>query len=358
MGELCLLVSDFDDLNPSGQTSSALFRIDSNFLLIDLLIMAGINAPSPLGEDAPSLTDTPSTTEDDASPAEPFPLTRLPPELQAMVWEMTYPDPRVIEIVERWPDFPYCRSAVNPNNPGDDMEPGSLDDTDDTDNTDNTGATDDTNDTSDTSDTDMEEETQEYMGLQLAGSLSTFMEINHSPRGTWTEPYEASPLPVALHVCRATRTQALRRYIPMIDPITDRFSFYIDPRRDVLWLSLDITDEGAETVAQPRQQYGQQIDRIENVLVEEQNWDDRGGPAEYCTNFLDSFRGLKVVSILLESYGYADMSPTDPATFPGLAHSLADRDKALLGRRNWTMEYIDRDDNIYEQVFLADGEVQ
>jgi hypothetical protein len=54
----------------------------------------------------------------------------------------------------------------------------------------------------------------------------------------------------------------------------------------------------------------------------------------------------------MESYHFGGQSPIDPATYPTLADELAEHDCAVLGVRNWMLEYIDREGTIYRQVSL------
>ena len=54
----------------------------------------------------------------------------------------------------------------------------------------------------------------------------------------------------------------------------------------------------------------------------------------------------------MKSYQFGDQTPTDPETYVALADELAERDSAVLGAREWTLEYINQDGMIYRQVSL------
>ena len=181
----------------------------------------------------------------------------------------------------------------------------------------------------------------DYLGLQLAGSLSTFLQIDLTSRNIDARPFEACPAPIALQVCRASRNQVSQRYHPMINPTADTRSFYFDPRRDFLWLSIDANDKKSEKLAELRQHYSQQVDLIENILIKETNWEEGDTLSPDYVKILELFKGLRVVRILMESYQFGGQTPTDPATYPALADELAERDSAVLGVRNWILEYID-----------------
>lgn len=74
--------------------------------------------------------------------------------------------------------------------------------------------------------------------------------------------------------------------------------FYFDPRRDVLWLSLDFTDE-PEHLRDLQRFYGEQLRTIQTLLVEEEEWAETT-PAQYTSQFLGPFCGLETVLVLLE----------------------------------------------------------
>lgn len=279
-----------------------------------------------------------------------------------MIWDMTLPEPRIIEVVEFWrvltadrrdrstaslpttqdgelDDFNHSRYDSDAGNDDPDASDGSI-----------TGS--DASNGENADDSLEPSELGDYLGLQLAGSLSTFLQIDLTGRNMDARPFEACPTPIALHVCRASRNQVSRRYRPMIDPAADTRSFYFDPRRDFLWLSIDASDEKSERLAELRQHYGQQVDLIENILIEETNWNEEDTLSPDYVKILELFRGLRVVRILIESYRSGDQSPRDPATYPALADELAERDSAVLGVRNWILEYIDQEGTIYRQVSL------
>jgi len=48
----------------------------------------------------------------------------------------------------------------------------------------------------------------------------------------------------------------------------DFCAFYFNPQSDILWLNTDVTDH-PEDLDELQDHYGEQLDRIEGVLVEE-----------------------------------------------------------------------------------------
>lgn len=267
---------------------------------------------------------------------------RLPPEIRIKIWEETWPEPRVIEVREFWP-------SLTAGEPEAQEESDALEGANNPEERRNTGNPDDSD--SESLGTSIP---GDYIGLQLAGSLSSFMDINIGSRNTWDRPFEDCPGPSSLQICHESRAHTLRHFACMIDSKVDSHSFYFNPRCDVLWLCTDITDEGAEKVAELRQHYGRQLGLIQNVLVEELNWEERGGPTSYCSNFLNIYEGIRLVQILLEGYEFGDQTPLEPAKYPDQAKELKERDAAILGNRqfDWTIEYIDRGGRVYCQLKL------
>jgi 2EXR family len=79
--------------------------------------------------------------------------------------------------------------------------------------------------------------------LRFAGSLSSLLEEDFGTRVVEGEPLETSAPPVALQVCQESRTHTLIQYRIMEHTRSRQGSFYFNPRRDMLWLSFDFTDE-------------------------------------------------------------------------------------------------------------------
>ncbi|KAH8889970.1 hypothetical protein GQ53DRAFT_842502 [Thozetella sp. PMI_491] len=105
----------------------------------------------------------------------------------------------------------------------------------------------------------------------MTGRLSTWLQTNVSLRILEDAPLEKCPDPVALWVCRESRTHTLRRYVLMLHSKVVANPIYFRPDCDALWLNADVMDDSLYQ-EELRNHYGKQLDRIERVLVEEGEW--------------------------------------------------------------------------------------
>lgn len=295
--------------------------------------MGAFSSRVDLEDKPPPVVNTPAMPDDNTSLAEPFPLLKLPLELQEMVWEMTDPEPQFIEIIPRVSSYQPATLRRGGSRSGQ-----YIDD--------------------DIYDVDSDpEKPNDYLGLRLAGSLKRLKYEFACPGAQSTRAYRGpSSRPVALHVCRASRAQALLRYVAVIDSTNDRNSFFFDPRRDVLSLCRSRIYKGKTTAAKLKRRFGAPIDLIENIIVAEQHWTncrEQGETRAFYREDLSMFPELKVVTVLLQRWQYDgryNMVLVDPKEFPGRAREMAERDKKWLGQHDWKLEYVDRFGHVYEQL--------
>ena len=244
-----------------------------------------------------------------------FPQFReLPTELRLMVWEYTWPNSRVIEARRVYLE--------------DDSEDGSEHSENNTDwQTEYLG--------------DDSEHVNKYLVLRLAGGLSTLL-LDHEElytRSTDEVPYKTCLDPVALWVCQESRTHTMNQYITIRYPVLETSSFYFSPRRDVLQLSLDATDE--IYLVLDLRLYGHQLKNVAVALVEKL-WQDEKTPKRYYSSFLNILSGLRTVLLLFDD-------PPEAAEFnyEQEVNELRVAHQRLLNVRTWTMQYMDLMGTIY-----------
>jgi hypothetical protein len=74
-----------------------------------------------------------------------------------------------------------------------------------------------------------------------------------------------------------------KQYIYMQHPELQSCSFYFNPCRDLFWLSIYVTEE-PEFLQDLIHCYGEQLDNIKRVFVEELDWEEKT-PAGYTRAF-------------------------------------------------------------------------
>jgi hypothetical protein len=244
---------------------------------------------------------------------------QLPRELRLMIWEHTWPVPRLMEL------------AVCP--PGPDLE---------------------------AEDWEIEDEDVErrYTILRPACSLSKALREDLVSRSVDEEPLEDCPEPVALHVCRESRTHTLTQYTLVCHAYTPAGSFHFSSNRDLLYLSFHYTDDPVYSEAL-QDNYNNQLDKIEAVLVEDFVWQEV--THTNCTAILlATFKGLKTIHIMFTENDYFDTSDeednSDDDTLNGenvqkaASQLRADYAKECLDHPEWTpkkFELMDRSGKIY-----------
>jgi hypothetical protein len=143
-----------------------------------------------------------------------------------------------------------------------------------------------------------QEEDEDVAILRLAGPVSVLLSEDFGIRAVEEEPRMRCRPPVSLHVCRESRMHTLSQYRQLEHSVTTQGSFYFNPYRDVLWLSQDFTDR-PEYFGDLERCYGEQLNAIETLLVEESEWNIHT-PALYTSWHLGNFGGLKVILLLFE----------------------------------------------------------
>lgn len=180
---------------------------------------------------------------------------KLPMELRLMIWEFTWPPSRVIEAT-------YYED---------------LDD----------------------------EEFREITILRLGGSLSGFLKRDFGSRILQDKPLEdCDQYPIALEVCNESRRHTLKKYTALQHEEYRAGSFWFSPYYDFLWFSHDFTDEICN-IGDIEDYYGDQLNLIENVLVEDTEW-SYTTPADYTENYLCRFDNIKNLFVLCGTFDNND----------------------------------------------------
>jgi hypothetical protein len=180
-----------------------------------------------------------------------------------MIWEHTWPAPRVIEA---------AIEGVDEEDHEDDEQEGEGEDDD-----------------------EEEDSLPELTLLRLAGSLSAFLECDFGHKILEEGPVEECPLPVALRVCHESRQHTLTQYILMQHAQLEA-SFYFNPYRDSLWFSMDFTDE-PRYLRELKRYYGGQLGQFRTVLVDEGDWTEFS-PAGYILDNIAPLGGVKTVQVV------------------------------------------------------------
>ena len=266
---------------------------------------------------------------------------KLPLEIRMMIWEETWPPPRIIEATVSY-EIPAADDPVQPN------ELEGLEVPSDH------GAEAWANATPRYAESENSVSLDNYLRLRLAGSLSTFQRIETNSRIYEEEkPFEHCPLPSVLQVCRESRAHALTHFMFLKDSKIESYSFYFNPRRDIVWLSMDVTEDGVEKVDLLRDTYGQQLAAFRNILVHESDWGDPSG-LQYCENFFGIFGGLNSVTILLQDEDWDSQPPytRNPHDLHSRAKELEQEDLAILrsGIFKGTLHYVGRDGSVYGRL--------
>lgn len=77
--------------------------------------------------------------------------------------------------------------------------------------------------------------------------------------------------PVALSVCRESRAHSLQSFISMPHWYLNKHMFFLNPQRDILWLSEDIADN-PRVRDELLEHYSNQLRRMGNAFIDEEGW--------------------------------------------------------------------------------------
>jgi hypothetical protein len=100
--------------------------------------------------------------------------------------------------------------------------------------------------------------------LHFADLLSTLVDEDFGSRIVEGRPRELCSSPIALQACRESRMHTLIQYQYMEHTRSKQGSSYFNPYHDVLWLSLDFTDE-SEHLRDLVSCYGKQLGTIDKL---------------------------------------------------------------------------------------------
>lgn len=148
------------------------------------------------------------------------------------------------------------------------------------------------------------EEPIEIVNLRLAGSLSTMLKEDLGSRILEDSPVEHCPDPVALQVCHQSRMHTLSRYRVIASLASP---FYYHPQRDVIFFSVDFADDYDIHMPYLERYHETQLNTVETVLVMDAEWPDapmeeepRHRGMDYTLDCISHLGGLKTIQILWE----------------------------------------------------------
>ncbi|KUI74523.1 hypothetical protein VM1G_10095 [Cytospora mali] len=219
-----------------------------------------------------------------------FPL--LPPEIRLLIWEMSWPDTRVMEAG-------YIDEA---DEEGDNLPDGEV-------------------------------------GLRIACPWSQWRRSGeHIERDIEDDPMDiddetdttAMEHPVALYVCRESRVHTSKAYVSFQHAEGHGEPFYFHPRRDILWLCLELGDHPEVIETKLRRAYGAQIDKVENVMLPDWRWGEISTGHVSLMQALEALGGLRRITLII--------NPN--ATPRQVAEANMEEDTKTLGSRPWTLEHL------------------
>ena len=141
---------------------------------------------------------------------------------------------------------------------------------------------------------------EEFTILRPAGSLSKFLNHPFDSRILESKPLESCPPPVTLGVCHESRQHTLKHFLAMQHAKSDAGSFFFRPFHDLLWFSIDFTDE-KERLQDLVRFYGDQLLQIQAILVGEDDW-ITDTPDDYMSNYLTPMGPLEDIHIVYSEF--------------------------------------------------------
>jgi len=204
------------------------------------------------------------------------------------------------------------------------------------------------------------EEPFEVVNLRLAGSLSTMVKLDLGCRIVESEPVEQCPAPVALQVCQQSRIHTLSRYRVMTSLAGP---FYYHPQRDVVWFSVDVADDYPTNMPILERYHKTELNTLETVLVLRYEWPElpvekgfRPRGMDYTLDYISHLGGLKTVQILWGRFelGSEESNELDDEGEEEGPQALADRLRTnfpvIIENEKCTakkIEVMDRDGKLY-----------
>jgi hypothetical protein len=254
-----------------------------------------------------------------------------------MVWEMTWPEARVIEPAYIDPRIEDELSSEPDDAPAEYTDDESTDDE----------STDDES-TDEESSSEPDDSYAVYISLRPTCLLSTWRQTPLCDRVREDEVLGRSPDPIALHVCRESRTHTLRHYICLQHYSLDNCAFYVHPGRDALWLTAHVT-KSPDHLSRLQYQYGRQLGKIQRMLVEVHDWLFMDASIA-----LSSFWAVREIEIHLDVDG---VPPGEEKIFWGALDKLQRRN--MCGYRGWglTIQYMDRTSTTHSRIMTGEGAV-
>jgi hypothetical protein len=244
-----------------------------------------------------------------------FNFNSLPAELRLKIWEETWPEPRAIEVADLYdpqsPDLDGAESAES--------------------------------DESDESD-DSDEIQYNNLCLRATCRLARWVSEDLGGRVVEEDPLEDCRDPVAIQVNRESRYHTLSRYVLICHPKLTPATFYCDPRSDILCLTVDVDKVYLRDL---RALYGTQLDMFKTILFNCSHWDE----CQLTWDLLDFFGGISEVRVLLDSSDPEDNPPVEEEVDSTNSSPVVyERDTRLPAERKWILQYIDRQQNVYNEA--------
>ncbi|KAH8598430.1 hypothetical protein B0O99DRAFT_615115 [Bisporella sp. PMI_857] len=250
-----------------------------------------------------------------------YQFSKLTIEIRLMIWEYTWPEPRLIEASLF--DNPEAQAEME----------GQEEET---------------------------EEPFEIVNLRFAGSLSTMLKEDLGSRIVEDGPVEHCPAPVALQICQQSRMHTLSRYRVMTSLAGP---FYYHPQRDVIFFSVDVADDYPMHIPFLDRYHKTELNTLETVLVLESEWPDsprkrgtgRGG-MDYTLDCISHLGGLKTVQIFREGSGVGSKGSSESGDegeeedLQALADHLRHNFQAIIEYEKCTatkIEVVDSDGKLY-----------
>ncbi|KAM0552409.1 hypothetical protein ACHAPJ_007969 [Fusarium lateritium] len=177
-------------------------------------------------------------------------FTLLPPEVRLRIWEETWPAPRVMQVTTFWDQDPLSGKVYD------------------------------------------------FARFRFSHSVSEWLQLESGPKPgsashTAFTSLDRSPAPIALFICKESREHTLKRFVRMLH-VYEPWSFYFNPRSDVLSVSSESMDEDIAGEILWKS-YGQQLSNIRKSIFTIKEWQE-----DRMSDLLRYFGGIMLVQILLD----------------------------------------------------------